>query len=87
MKRALAGVELADDDEQEELVELSDRLGERGAVVGRGLDAPERHLQLAERGALLGEERLLVLAQQADGHPNDLRRRRAPSARWASPRV
>src|SRR6185436_1333646 len=70
-ERALAGVELADDDEQEQLVELADRLGERGAVVGLGLDAPERHLQLAESGTLLGEQGLLVPAEQADGHAAD----------------
>ncbi len=31
-ERALAGVELADDDQEEELVELPHRLGERGGV-------------------------------------------------------
>ena len=31
-ERALAGVELADDDQEEQLVELAHRLGERGRV-------------------------------------------------------
>ena len=35
-ERALAGVELADDDQEEELVELPHRLGERGGVGARG---------------------------------------------------
>ena len=38
---ALAGVELADDHEQEELVELLDRPLERGLLIGRGVELRE----------------------------------------------
>jgi hypothetical protein len=65
---ALAGVELADDDEQEELVELTDRLGERRAVVGLGLDASEGNLQLGKGAAFLDEQSFLVVAEQAGRH-------------------
>ena len=40
-ERALAGVEFADDDEQEQLVELLDRLLERPLLVGGGVEAHE----------------------------------------------
>ena len=44
---ALAGVELADDDQQEELVELLDRSLERGLMLGRGVEPHQRGAQRA----------------------------------------
>ena len=44
-ERALAGVELADDDQQEQLVELRDGLVERFLLVGAGVDPRQRGAQ------------------------------------------
>ena len=61
-ERALAGVELADDDEEEQLVELPDRLGERRGVRGRRRHRRELDLQVAEQPAR-GRQLLVGLAR------------------------
>src|ERR1700681_2908079 len=52
-ERALAGVELADDDEEKQLVELRDRTFEHQVLLGRGIEARKRDLQSRENRALL----------------------------------
>ncbi len=47
-ERALAGVELADDDQQEELVELADRRGQRRLVGGIRAETRQRVAQFSE---------------------------------------
>ncbi len=58
-QRRLAGVELADDDEQEELVELTQALGEGPALVGGDIVAFEGRRNLGEQLALVAQEILL----------------------------
>ena len=48
-ERALAGVELADHDEQEELVELPDRRGQRRLVLRAGAESRQRVAELAKQ--------------------------------------
>jgi hypothetical protein len=48
-ERALAGVELADHHEQKELVELTDRRGQRRLILGAGAEARQRVTQLREQ--------------------------------------
>ena len=60
---ALAGVELADDDEQEQLVELLDRAVERLLVLGRGIEARQRGAQSREDAALLADQLILGAGQ------------------------
>ena len=48
-ERALAGVELADDDEQEQLVELFDRAVERTLLIRRGVVSGERRVRSRAR--------------------------------------
>src|SRR6185436_1145177 len=59
---ALSGVELPDYHEQEELVELADRRGERRLIRRRGAEAgegiPDRGQQIAGFRELSGERRL-----------------------------
>ena len=50
-ERALAGVELADDDEEEELVELDEGGPERGRVVWRRGDCRELGSEIGEQVA------------------------------------
>ena len=57
-ERALARVELADDDDEEELVELLDRPRERGDAVGRCVEPAERVAQRRQGPPLVGEQRL-----------------------------
>ena len=63
-ERALAGVELADDDEQEQLVELLDRAVERLLVLGRGVEPGQRRPQPRQDAPLLLEQ--LVLGRRED---------------------
>ena len=58
-ERALAGVELADDDEQEQLVELLDRAVERLLMFGGGVEPAQGDTQPREDAALLLEELIL----------------------------
>ena len=57
---ALAGVELADDDEQEELVELLDRAVERGLVLRRRIEPDEGGAQPREDPPLVLQKLVLV---------------------------
>jgi len=65
---ALAGVELAGDDEQEELVELARRALEGRLVLGRGVEAGERPAQLGEQPPVLGEQLVLSAVEDAPQH-------------------
>lgn len=47
-KGALAGIKLADDDQQEEVLELAEGHADHGVVFGRGVRARQRGLQVAE---------------------------------------
>ena len=69
-ERALAGVELADDDEQEELVELTHRGRERREVRGGGR---QRDQQVAQPAEVLAHVDELPLGRPASG---GVRRRR-----------
>ena len=56
---ALSGVELADDDEEEQLVELLDRSLERGHVLVACAEANQAGAQLIEDAPLLADDVLL----------------------------
>src|SRR6185503_481084 len=58
-ERALAGIELPDHDEQEQLVELLDRPIERLLMFGSRVEAAEGDAQPREDAALLLEELIL----------------------------
>ena len=68
-ERALAGVELADDDEEEQFVELLDRLLERGLVIaerhrtGRARLQPRKDLSLFAEQLILGVDRIFASMQ------------------------
>ena len=62
---ALAGIELADHDQQEQLVEAADRLGQRVLIGGLGPGARQRALQAAEALALVGEQRVVIRGEDA----------------------
>ena len=64
-ERALAGVELADDDEEEELVELPHRLGERGGVWTGGGHGRELDLQVGQQAACVRQLAIGLLTQDA----------------------
>ena len=65
---ALAGIELADDDDEEELVEAPDRLGQGILIGGPAVEPRERALETSETLALLGEKRLVIRCQNAREH-------------------
>jgi hypothetical protein len=65
---ALAGVELPDHDEQEEVVELGDRARERLLVLVPGPGADEHHPQLTQPLAELLEEFPTRLVEDAAEH-------------------
>jgi hypothetical protein len=65
---ALAGVELANHHQQEELVELANRLLERRLVFTLRAVAGERGLQVAQALALFGEENGLAGREDALQH-------------------
>src|SRR4029077_1041396 len=65
---ALAGVELAGDDEQEQLVELLGRPREGRPGLGRGVDPRQRLPQVAEQPAVLGQQLVLILIENAPQH-------------------
>ena len=58
-ERALSGIEFADDDEQEQFVELLDRLVERCLMFGSCLEPDQRRLQAREDLPLLAEQLIL----------------------------
>jgi hypothetical protein len=66
--RALAGVELSHHHEQEQLVELGDGAGEGLLALRRGLEADERHPQLAQEPPLLLQEPLSRLVEDPPQH-------------------
>jgi len=66
-ERALARVELADDDEQEEVVELLQRLPQRGVVVGLRVGARQRAEQLLQHAAHAADDLRLLRRQHAGG--------------------
>ena len=67
---ALAGVELADDDEQEQLVELLDRALERRHVLVAGAEAHEARPQVVEDAPLLADHFLLSrIDESLQRHP------------------
>ena len=67
-ERALAGVEFADDDEQEELVELLDRAVERLLVFGRSIETRERRAEPREHASLLADQLILGAGQNPGQH-------------------
>ena len=66
-ERALAGVELADDDQEEELVELADRFCECGRVPGRCRHGRQRDLQVDQQAARRRQLLVGLLAQHPVG--------------------
>ena len=66
---ALAGIELAHDHEQEQLVELRDRAGEGLLILGGQVKARQLHLQGPEQAPFLREERLLAGVEDGSEHP------------------
>ena len=60
-ERALTRVELADDHEQEELVQLLDRPLERHLMLGRGVEPRQRDAEVPQTAALLLEQGLLTI--------------------------
>ena len=78
-ERALAGVELADDDEKKQLVELADRFREGGLVIGRGVELHERQLEPGENLPLFLEQ--FVLCGVEDLRQHDLENTRKTGAR------
>ena len=64
-ERALAGVELADDDEQEQLVELFDGALERRHVVVAGAEADQAGAQFVEDAPLFAHHFLLSWIENA----------------------
>ena len=66
-ERALPGVEFADDDEQEQLVELLDGLVERVLMFGCGVEPGERRAQAGEDAPLLLEQ--LILGCRTESSP------------------
>ncbi len=67
-ERAFAGIELADDDEQEQLVELGDRLVERFLLVVGRVDPCERGAQPHQQGPLLPKKSVLFAGEHAGQH-------------------
>ncbi len=65
---ALAGVELAGDDEQEELVELQRRPLEGRLVLRRGVEARQRLPQIAEQTTVFGQKLVLISIENAPQH-------------------
>jgi hypothetical protein len=63
---ALAGVELADDDHEEELVELADRCGERGLIIRGGAKLGERVAQRREQVARLSQLSFGVIVEHTE---------------------
>ena len=66
---ALAGVEFADDDQQEQLVELLDRAIERLLMLRRRVEARECRAQPREHAALLAHQLILCAGQNPGQHP------------------
>ena len=66
--RRLAGVELADDDDEKELIELTDGVGQGAAVAGVDLTALEHRGDLGQEGALVADEILLLRSQNCVQH-------------------
>ncbi len=67
-ERALAGIELSDDDKQEQLVELPDGLVERLLLVVSGVDARQRRAQPHEQGTLFAEQGVLFVGKHTCQH-------------------
>ena len=64
-ERALAGVELADDDQQEQFVELTDRLRERGLSFLGGARTRQHHLEIAQDATLVSQQPFLLVGQNS----------------------
>ena len=77
-QRRLAGVELADDDEQKELVELTKRLGQGPAFVGGDIVAVEGRGNLGEEVPLLADDLLVLRGEDGVEHETECS---APAAR------
>ena len=67
-ERALARVELADDDKQEQLVELRNRLVERLLLFDSGVDPRERGTQPHQQGPFFSQECILFVGKDARQH-------------------
>ena len=65
---ALAGVEFADDDQQEEVVELRDRRGERAPVSVGGRKACEFAGEIGEHTSRLTKPLLVAVVEDAGQH-------------------
>ncbi len=79
-ERALSGVELSRHDEEEELVELTDRGVERGGVLGLDREPLESEPEIGETAALLGEKLLLRRTQDStEAHEREVYPTRLPS--------
>ena len=67
-ERAFAGIELADDDQQKELVELRDRPIERRLLLAARVDTRERGVESHQQTPFFPQERLLSIGQYAGQH-------------------
>ena len=67
-ERALAGIELADDDEQEKLVELLNRAIQGRLVLGRGAEAHEGRAKARQDLSFLSEELFLCFIEDFRQH-------------------
>src|SRR5580704_4412700 len=67
-ERALTGVELADDDEETELVELRYRAFERQLLLRGGIEPRQRYSQPRQNRALLAQELIIRFRQDSRQH-------------------
>jgi hypothetical protein len=72
---ALAGVELAGDHEEEELVELERRTLESLLVVGRGVEPGQGLLQIGDQPAVFRQQLVLVPVENSPQHGSPARAR------------
>jgi hypothetical protein len=68
-KGTLAGIELANDDEQKQFVELFNGAIERVLMLGRGVEAHERRAQPGKDPPLLFDQLILAAGQNLPKHP------------------
>ena len=82
--RRLAGVELADDDQQEQLIQGARGLPQDPQVVGRGIEAGQRLAQIVEQRPLRADQGTPPLVQHLDRARDHHRCPPVPGA-WRAP--
>ncbi len=63
--RVSRAVELADDDQEEQLVQLTDRLRERGLSFLGGARTRQHHLEIPKDATLVGQQPFLIVGQNS----------------------